>query len=278
MNKKSFKWFLVGFGLTIALLLAIRPIVSSAQAGSTNPNGAGGTRNEASTILRTDDPLGRMGILIAQDVPPGPNNSALGSGLASTIQKSDDLLGRTGIAAPASNEPGSNNRPESIQPAGPGNIVSPGIETQGGVGPAIVPSSPLVIPAADFRSDGYDPDSMFFTFWGGYLRGGNVNTCMMAPAYLPNGASVYDIYASVVDNDASASVWINLFRVDNYTGAVVVMAQMWTDDAYAAADIISLEDYPIDYPLVEYPTYSYYIGACSSSINVQLYSVRLWYY
>ena len=159
--------------------------------------------------------------------------------------------------------------------------IAPPAGAQPAVAPAGLPiysTSPLVIPAAAFSSDGDDPGSMFFSFWDGYLRGGNINTCMMAPAYLPNGATVYDIYASVVDNDAAANVWINLYRVDNYDGSVDVMAQMWTDDAYASPAIISLEDYPIDYPVVEYPTYSYYLGACESSSNVDLYSVRLWYY
>jgi hypothetical protein len=278
MNKKTTKWFLVGFGLTLALLLSIVtawPLAGSAQEG-TNPNGAGGTHNEASNSPRTDDPLGRTAIPIAQDVPSGPNNRAPGGDVASTTQRTDDLLGRTGIVPPAGSEPGTSNRLASAEPAGPGHIVPP--ETEGQRHVDAVPGSPLMVPAADFRSDGFDPASIWFSFWGGYMRGGNLNTCMMAPAYLPNGATVYDIYASVVDNDAYANVWIDLFRVDNYDGTVVVMAQMWTDDAYAAPDIVSLEDYPIDYPLVEYPTYSYYLGACMSSSSIELFSVRLWYY
>ena len=278
MNNKTTKWFLVGFGLTLALLLSIVtawPLAGSAQEGA-NPNGAGGTHSEASNSSRTDDPLGRTAIPVAQDVLPGPNNRAPGGDLASTTQRTDDLLGRMGIVPPAGSEPGTNNRPPSAEPAGPGHIVPP--ETEGQRHVDAVPGSPLIVPAADFRSDGYDPASMWFSFWGGYLRGGNMNTCMMAPAYLPNGATVYDIYASVVDNDAAANVWINLFRVDNYDGTVVEMAQMWTDDAYASPDIVFLEDYPIDYPLVEYPTYSYYLGACMSSSSVELFSVRLWYY
>jgi hypothetical protein len=181
----------------------------------------------------------------------------------------DDLLGRTQIPLAQVDIPETNNIETgeasstfAIRPEGAG----------------IDSSSPLVIPAADFRSDGFDPSSPFFSFWGGYQQGGNLNTCLMAPAYLPNGATVYDIYASIVDNDPAANIWINLYRVDNYDGSVDVMAQMWTDIAYASPDIISLEDYPIDYPLVEYPTYSYYVGACMSSSSIQLYSVRLWFY
>jgi len=32
-------------------------------------------------------------------------------------------------------------------------------------------TSPLVIPAADFTSDGSDPDGFFFDFSGGYING-----------------------------------------------------------------------------------------------------------
>jgi hypothetical protein len=276
MNKTTNRWFLVGFGLTLALLAVVlaSPLAGLAQRG-TNPNGAGGAFDRAANSPRTDDPLGRTAIPVAQDAPPGSNNRAPGGDLASTTRRTDDPLGRVQVVAPAGSAPGANNRPPSAEPAGPGPVAPPGTEGQQRVD---VPGSPLVIPSADFRSDGYDPSSMFFSFWGGYIQGGNLNTCMMAPAYLPNGATVYDVYPSIVDYAASAYLWINLFRVDNYDGSVEVMAQMWTDDAYASPDIISLEDYPIDYPVVEYPTYSYYVGTCLRSSSVELYSVRLWYY
>jgi len=173
----------------------------SAQEGA-NPNSAAGIHSEASNSPRTDDPLGRTAIPIAQDVPSGPNNRDPGGDLASTTQQTDDLLGQVGVVPPAGSEPGASNRLPTAEPAGPGHIVPP--ETEGQRHVDTVPGSPLIIPGADFRSDGFDPPSMWFSFWGGYLQGGNINTCMMAPAYLPNGATVYDIYASVVDNDASA--------------------------------------------------------------------------
>jgi hypothetical protein len=168
-----------------------------------------------------------------------------------------------------------NNNARSTGPmTGINSIVSAKVESQRH---ATTSSSPLVIPAADFRSDGYDPDSIFFFFGGGYIQGGNANSCVMAPAYLPNGATVYDIYASVVDNDAAANVWIRLFRVNNNTGVVNEMAYMYTDDVYHSPDIISLEDDSVDYPIVEYPTYSYYVGSCLASSAIHLYSVRIWY-
>ncbi len=51
--------------------------------------------------------------------------------------------------------------------------------------------SPLVIPAAAFVSDGFQPDSLFFPFGGGYFQGDSANYgCITAPAYLPHGATI----------------------------------------------------------------------------------------
>ncbi len=67
--------------------------------------------------------------------------------------------------------------------------------------------SPLVIPAADFTDDGFDPDSLFFPFGGGYFQGNSANYgCLVAPAYLPNGVTVTDIFVSVYDNDATVNI------------------------------------------------------------------------
>jgi hypothetical protein len=149
---------------------------------------------------------------------------------------------------------------------------------QGPSAPSAQIGVPLVIPGAAFHSDGYDPDSMFFSFWGGFVQGGNINTCVTAPAYLPDGVTVYDTYASVVDNDAANRIWVDLYRVNNYTGVVDVMAAMGTEGAYASPSIVTLNGWPVTYPVVGYPDYSYYVGACLESANIRLYSVRLWYF
>jgi hypothetical protein len=148
---------------------------------------------------------------------------------------------------------------------------------QPAVGPAGLPiygTSPLVIPAAAFSSDGFDPDSMFFSFWEGYLRGGNINTCVKAPVYLPKGAKMIDMWTSVYDNDAAASMWVRLYRVDNFTGVVDEMAYVGTS---GAADYIQTPWDWIDYALVTYPQYSYYVGSCMESSDNRLYSVRIYY-
>jgi hypothetical protein len=263
-------WFLKGFALVVILVI-LAFAISMTNPGLaqmiTNPNANGmSAPASASQTGRTDNPAGEGAQPgVSGMVGPNNQNSSVGQGMNGMT---DDLLGRSQVPLaqvdiPETNniETGKTSTTLAIHPEGAG----------------IDSSSPLIIPAADFRSDGFDPSSPWFSFWGGYQRGGNINTCLMAPAYLPNNVTVYDIYASVMDNDPAANIWIDLYRVDNYTGIVDVMAQMWTDNAYASPDIISLEDYPIDYPIVEYPTYSYYVGACLSSGSVQLYSVRLWF-
>jgi hypothetical protein len=94
---------------------------------------------------------------------------------------------------------------------------------------------------------------------------------------VPSQPGRFGLHALREFASVAARIGINLYRVDNYAGTVDVMAQMSTTDESASADIVSLEDYPIDYGTVSYPTYSYYVGACLTSSAIRLYSVRLWY-
>jgi hypothetical protein len=143
-----------------------------------------------------------------------------------------------------------------------------------GVRVNVFDNSPVVIPAAAFSSDGYDPDSIFFSFWSGYMRGGNTNTCFKAPVYIPMHATMVDMWTSVYDNDPSADIWIRLYRVDNYSGVVDELAYVSTQ---SAADYIQTPWDWIDYHYVQYPDYSYYVGVCAESALTRLYSVRIYY-
>jgi hypothetical protein len=138
----------------------------------------------------------------------------------------------------------------------------------------IFDSSPVVIPAAAFSSDGFDPGSMFFSFWDGSLRGGNTNTCFKAPVYIPLRARMIDMWTSLYDNDPGANLWVRLFRVANYTGVVDELAYVATT---GAADYIQTPWDWIDNPSVQYPEYSYYLGGCAESSETRLYSVRIYY-
>ena len=137
-------------------------------------------------------------------------------------------------------------------------------------------SSPLVIPAAAFSSDGYDPDSMFFDFYGGYVRGNSATDgCVKAPAYLPNGATITHLYATLYDKNASNPVWADLWRVNRLTGATDWMATVETTGA--STSIQNLYTTSIDDPLVNYPDYAYYVTSCLLSSNLRLYSVRIYF-
>lgn len=141
--------------------------------------------------------------------------------------------------------------------------------------------APLVIPAAAFSPDGHDFTSgnanYFFPFSSGYVQGGpNAYGCLMAPAYLPNGVTVQEMWSSVYDNDASFNVFVTLWRVDNFTGTPAeIMAQVVTESD--STSIQALLDASIVGPVVEYPTYSYYVTTCLQSADIRLYSVRLYF-
>jgi hypothetical protein len=133
--------------------------------------------------------------------------------------------------------------------------------------------SPLVIPAADFSSDGDDPDGFFFNFAGGYINGDG-SACLKAPAYLPKGATISSVYASLYDN-ASGDVTVNLRRVNRSTGATNKMATVSTTSN--STNIQQRSDISINYPTVSYPTYAYYVTTCLSYANHRIYSVRIYY-
>lgn len=140
--------------------------------------------------------------------------------------------------------------------------------------------SVYVLPVADFRSDGYNPDGFFFSFLGGNISGTNEvtsGTCLMAPVYLPHGATITDLYATVVDNDDAVQISLRLFRLDNYAGSVVEIGNAQTTYEYKSPNLITIYDATILNPDVSYPTFSYYVGTCINDSDIHLYSVRIYY-
>jgi hypothetical protein len=255
MKEQAFKAFVQGFILmligVVIFVAVVKPDIGFAQEGDRNPNNVGVGSPESSEILYTDDPLGRVIIPLEEEGPvPLTNN---GDAVSSSLNSAGGEAEGNGNTA---SDPPSDGAPRGVES---------------------VYSSPLIIPAADFRSDGYDPDSFFFSFGNGYAQGEHANTCMMAPAYLPNGATIEEIYASVYDNDANSgiNIWVRLYRVNNYSGAVNTMANMETTSQSTSIQVI--EDTSISYPNVLYPDYSYYVGVCLESFDTRLYSVRLYY-
>lgn len=134
----------------------------------------------------------------------------------------------------------------------------------------------LVIPSAEFRHDGNFPDAGMFWFLGGYWEGAPApSPCFMAPVYLPRIANVIEVWATVYDNDSDNDFWLRLYRVDNYSGAVTLMADSSTSGA--STGLRSLYDSTIQQGLVSHPQYSYYLGTCLNSASHRLYNVRVWY-
>jgi len=134
-------------------------------------------------------------------------------------------------------------------------------------------TSPLVIPAAAFTSDGGDPDGFFFDFGGGYVNGSGT-ACLKAPAYLPNGSIITSVNAFLYDN-ASGNVTVNLRRVNVDTGTSNEMANPGT-----VADSTAIQqrsDTTIAYPEISYPDYAYYVTTCLNYADHRLYSVHIYY-
>ncbi len=135
-------------------------------------------------------------------------------------------------------------------------------------------SGPLVIPAAAFRSDGLSPGGYVFWFDLGRMEG-LTGSCVMAPAYLPDRSLVYQVWASVYDNDAVNNITVNMRRVNRDTGAVDLMGSLGTTGVSTA--IQTPYDLTISNPLVSFPNYAYYVTTCLETTNTRLYSVRIWY-
>lgn len=132
--------------------------------------------------------------------------------------------------------------------------------------------SPLTIPAADFRDDGYDPEGMTFWFGLGRVEGDSAHAsgCVMAPAYLPDGASIFQMWSTMRDNTAPADMWANLYRVSNITGLSEIMASINTTGINQPT-IVQPYDLSITNPIVDYPSYNYFVGACLFHEDIELY-------
>lgn len=139
-------------------------------------------------------------------------------------------------------------------------------------------SSPFVVPAAAFQSDGFDPDSHFFPFGGGYLRGNSAaDGCVVAPVYVQEAVTLRAMWASVYDNSSTYNAYVNLRRIDNFTGAHTDMAFATTSGMPNSTNLRTVSDQTIQKPLILYPQYTYYLTTCLQSDQVRLYSVRLYF-
>jgi hypothetical protein len=132
---------------------------------------------------------------------------------------------------------------------------------------------PLVMPAAAFSEAKEPADPFYFNYAGGYMRGGYA--CVTGPVYLPRGARVREVYASLYDNDAGGGARVYVYRVDNFLGTTTEMAYLGSTGSSSTIQVVS--DQTINAPDVQYPGYAYYAHVCLDSSNTRLYSVRIYY-
>jgi hypothetical protein len=140
--------------------------------------------------------------------------------------------------------------------------------------PVVTISSPHVIPAAAFSSDGTLPDSVFFDAEGGFFQGNAQEYgCLVAPVFLPEGVTVTDLDISFYDNDTVHEIQTELRRVSNFSGAVTPMG---TARSQGSAPFVRTASAPtITAGAILYPDYSYYLTTCLQSSDTRLYSVQI---
>ncbi len=139
-------------------------------------------------------------------------------------------------------------------------------------------SSPLFIPAADFRTDGLYPEANFYST-GGYWRGDDLGgVYMMAPVWLPHGTDIATVWLLAVDDDSACSspditMWLQ--RVDNYTGSVDGMAVVSTSGS--SPNMQTPYESDPTYPVIDYPGYAYWLTVRLCSTDHELYGAMIIY-
>lgn len=138
--------------------------------------------------------------------------------------------------------------------------------------------SPLVIPAADFVSDGVVPNGFRFIPSEGFIRGtNNADTCIMGPAYLPNGATLTNMTATIYDNDTINRIVVVLYRANKNTGGTTTMASVSTSNSFSSSNPQDIGTNSISGAGVDTQNYAYYVTTCLPAATIHLYSVRLFY-
>jgi hypothetical protein len=146
-------------------------------------------------------------------------------------------------------------------------------------------SSPLVIPAADFSSDGYLPGSALFSLKGGYMAGVGTSIvpgggCIKAPVYLPRGASITNFAAyvydrEVYDRETKNDLVISLRRIRTMTGLGELLGQV--RDLGGSSDIHALFNSSIHPDQVD-DLHAYYVTTCLWTQKMRLYGVLIYFF
>ncbi len=136
-------------------------------------------------------------------------------------------------------------------------------------------TSPMLVPAAAFHSDGTDADAFNFYSNTGYIGGDGdgTSTCMYAPLNVPLGATITYFYANVVDNNGAIDMSVYLWRVDKDTGNSDIMASVTSTGADTSIDAIFTTS--ITEPLIAWQ-YAYFVTSCIHD-NFRLYNARVYF-
>ena len=274
INTSKSKWFLRSLALALLVaLLALAAIKAPGVLAQTGNGNEGSLVPNNDTIVGSDAPDGRLGGLAPQ--PGGSNTDALPGSPGHNDVLEDPNYTSVSSVPP---EITMTNLEASLPPAGNTGMVSNIEGAQADQAMRLTApdqyTSPLQIPAADFRSDGWAPDSTMFWFAFGYMEGDAGSGCVMAPAYVPDGGTLTALWISARDNDATFNVSVTLWRVHYDTGATDILAYVSTTGA--SGSIQNPGDMTVDNPITS-STYAYYLTQCLYNFNTQFYSARIYY-
>jgi len=264
----------------LVVILVLTPILGYAQGGEEDERMGVQGASEPSTLLGTDDPQGRNLIPVAQAETADVlvEERLLAASMPPSKFGIEGDLGEMSASAPEVMMSPEDERAMAAQmpPSKLSNgefDVAEDLVAQSDVGTQAY-VSPLVIPAAEFAYSGVG-SPYNFTFTGGYVYGGY--SCGMAPLYLPHGAKVQIIAATLYDNSDPDSVRIYVYRVHNSTGIVQQMGYVSTLGLLPSTSLRFPYDDTIDYSTINYPDYSYYAYGCMDSNQTRIYSLRVYY-
>lgn len=131
-------------------------------------------------------------------------------------------------------------------------------------------SAPLVIPGSAFVNDGVDPDGA--TFSHGSIVGSGVKVNMVAPVYLPDGATVTSFRAWIYDNDDACDtngedVELFLVRTSLVTGDADTIAIATSTGSSGLVDLAPTHTLYTSHATVNNSSYQYWVEMriCSAS-------------
>lgn len=247
MNNRTgrLRYFVTGFAV-MALIIGVITVIPAIGQGGGNPN--------------NPDDLGGADGETVKDFPSNfPDDSVW-------LTESERQF-----EGPAPTAPPADPLQNSNLPAAPDG------KTDGGIESSILAANVQVLAAADFSSDGFAPDDYFFSFAEGHIRGGP-SVCLMAPASPPDGSTLTEFWASVIDGDTADTnhATLTFYRVNNTTGVVNVLANLISTNTSGVQQLSDIT-IPAEYRDVQYPNYSYYVGTCLPEDTLEMISARVWW-